>query len=120
MPMTTFTQESLDLLTTILGDVLARPMFGGYGFYHKDKIFGCVSHDALYLKADDSTRDIFLAAGAMPMTNDGIKQPGTRTRSMPYYTVDTAADHFEEWVRLAAAVAERSSKPPKKARLTAS
>ena len=112
--MSAFTQESLDRLTQLLGEVSARPMFGGYGFYRNDRIFGCVMRDDLYLKTDDQTRDTFLAAGAKQMTNDVVQKHTNRRMSMPYYLADPQADHFAGWVQLAVAAAERSSSKAKK------
>jgi len=33
-------------------------MFGGYGIYHDGLMFGLVENDILYLKADESTKNI--------------------------------------------------------------
>lgn len=41
------------------GEVRARRMFGGYGLYHCDLMFGLVADDALYLKADDTSAPWF-------------------------------------------------------------
>jgi DNA transformation protein len=47
----------LDLLQP-LGEVRARRMFGGYGLYLGNRMFGLVAEGTLYLKVDaDSERD---------------------------------------------------------------
>lgn len=41
------------------GPIRARRMFGGYGIYHNDFMFGLVADDVLYLKADDESVHFF-------------------------------------------------------------
>lgn len=48
-----------------LGNITARPMFGGYTIYCDDSAFGLVARDALYLKADEQNRPEF-EARALP------------------------------------------------------
>lgn len=43
--------------------VSARWMFGGYGIYHDDLMFGLVADDVLYLKADKESEQHYLARG---------------------------------------------------------
>jgi DNA transformation protein len=38
-------------------------MFGGYGIYHDGIMFGLVENDTLYLKADETTRELFESKG---------------------------------------------------------
>ena len=45
------------------GDVRARRMFGAYGIFRGDLMFGIVADEALYLKADDENRTDFEARG---------------------------------------------------------
>ncbi len=49
-----------------LGAVVAKKMFGGYGIYHDGIMFGLVSDEVLYLKADMSTSHYFTARGMPP------------------------------------------------------
>lgn len=41
------------------GPIEARRMFGGYGVYHDGLMFGLVSDETLYLKADAGNVDYF-------------------------------------------------------------
>jgi len=56
------TTEFVDYLTEVfeaLGPVRAKRMFGGFGIYHDDLMFGLVAGDVLYLKADSETKARF-------------------------------------------------------------
>lgn len=48
------------------GAVRARRMFGGYGLYHQDLMFGLVADGILYLKADEESVSWFRDAGLSP------------------------------------------------------
>ena len=48
------------------GSVSAKRMFGGYGIYHDHLMFGLVSDEVLYLKADDRSADAFSKKGLQP------------------------------------------------------
>ena len=50
-----FVEHLLELLAGF-GTTQARRMFGGVGIFRDDLMFGLVSGDVLYLKADDTTR----------------------------------------------------------------
>ena len=41
------------------GPITARKMFGGYGIYHNNLMFGLVADDTLYLKADKKSAPLF-------------------------------------------------------------
>jgi len=54
--------EFVDYLVEVFeqfGTVRARRMFGGYGVYHGDLMFGLVANDTLYLKADKQSAKLF-------------------------------------------------------------
>ncbi|MDD2769126.1 MAG: TfoX/Sxy family protein [Methylococcus sp.] len=58
--------EFVDYLHEMLesfGPIGARKMFGGYGLYHQGLMFGLVSRDTLYLKADEENAHHFEAEG---------------------------------------------------------
>ncbi len=91
------------------GEVRPRGMFGGYGFYLDDKIFGLWLYDGLFLKVDAETRSSFADAGFLPFeyTND----KGTLV-TMPYYRIPDAWHHPDQlmpWADLAAAAARRAT-----------
>ena len=57
-----FVSEFVDYLAEVFepfGEVRARRMFGGYGIYHNDLMFGLVADDVLYLKADKQSAGLF-------------------------------------------------------------
>jgi DNA transformation protein len=61
-PPDPFAQAVVTRLTP-LGEVRARPMFGGYGFYADDLFFGLFMGGQLYFKIDDGNRAIFESRG---------------------------------------------------------
>src|ERR1700761_7706751 len=53
-----------------LGEVRARPMFGGYGLYADGLFFGLIAGGVLYFKVDDRNRPAFEARGIGPFRPD--------------------------------------------------
>lgn len=51
-----------------IGPVRAKRMFGGYGLFLDDLMFGLIADDVLYLKTDDQTRPDFEELGLEPFT----------------------------------------------------
>ncbi|MCZ4280775.1 TfoX/Sxy family protein [Kiloniella laminariae] len=98
-----------------LGDVRARAMFGGYGLYIEDVMFGLEADNLLYLKADKETEQHFIDAHCTPFTYQGKTAPV----KMSYWTVPSvAADNQKEyliWIERAVAAGKRArQKRPKK------
>ena len=60
-----------------LGDAQGRPMFGGFGVYLDGFIIGLLAFDTFYLKADDTNRNDFEAAGAEPFRYSRSNQIAT-------------------------------------------
>jgi len=109
-----FRAFALDQLSSI-EDLIARPMFGGFGLYAGDTFFGILAADVLYLKVDDSNRADYEKARAQPFT------PFANGRmSMSYYAVPVSileSSHtLARWVERSLAAA-RSSKKSAKRRL---
>ncbi len=48
------------------GPIRSRKMFGGYGIYHNDLMFGLVAADQLYLKTDSINVALFDERGLEP------------------------------------------------------
>lgn len=89
--------------------VRARAMFGGYGIYADDVMFGLISSDdVLYLKIDDTSRAKY----------EALEMPQFMT--MPYFQlpIDILEDdeQLAAWVKTAVSVAIRTKKPKKKKR----
>lgn len=61
-PQDPFVQTVVARLTP-LGEVWARPMFGGYGLYADGFFFGLIARNRLYFKADEANRGAFEARG---------------------------------------------------------
>lgn len=53
-----------------LGEVTARPMFGGWGVYADGRMFALVADDAFYIKVDDINCPEFEARGLKPFRYD--------------------------------------------------
>lgn len=103
-----------------LGTVRSRRMFGGHGFYVDDLFIALIAFGRLYLKADETSRARFEAAGCEPFVYEGKGRPVT----ISYFTAPEDAIEspalMQPWARLAleAAVRARAAKkaPAKKAR----
>ena len=86
-----------------LGPARAKPMFGGFGIFMDDTMFGLVTREeALHLRADDENRPAFEARG------------GTGHGKMPYYSIPDGlldeTDEFVGWAEGALAAAKRNAK----------
>jgi len=105
-----FVEHVLELMAP-MGDVRARKMFGGYGFFTDDRMFALVSRDGtLYLRTGDSNRDAYLAEDLPQFMN------------MPYHAAPAEALDDSEimcaWAvesRGVAATAKKKKAPAKKA-----
>ena len=90
-----------------LGDVTSKKMFGGVGIYCGGVFFAIIARDELYLKADDSTRSAFEAAGSRP-----FKPYPNRAGTMQYYSVPVdvleSAPELARRARKALAVARKA------------
>jgi DNA transformation protein len=75
-----FEDRVLDKLS-VIGDITRRPMFGGYGLYWRDTIFGIVFGDRLYLKVDEQSKDDFMSRGMGPF------RPNERQTLKSYFEV---------------------------------
>ena len=95
------------------GPIHARKMFGGYGIYHKEVMFGLVADDTLYLKADKETAKEFETKG-LDQFEYG---KGDKVVKMSYYLApEEIFDDPKEaalWARRSYEVALRSKKSGK-------
>jgi DNA transformation protein len=66
-PFSPFVDSLLDLLQP-LGGISAKRMFGAYGVYKDELIFGIVSGEQFYLRTDDENRAVFEEAGMEPFS----------------------------------------------------
>ena len=106
-----------------LGNVRAKRMFGGHGFYCDDIFFALVGGERLYLKVDALTQPAFAAAGCEPFVYDKEGSKAMSYWSAPDDAMDSPA-LMQPWARQAlaaalrarAAKASRTSAVPRKAR----
>lgn len=80
------------------GEVRARRMFGGYGLYHRDLMFGLIADDALYLKADEQSALWFRERG---LGRFEYMKKGKSTKLSYYAAPEEMFDDPEEAVRWA-------------------
>ena len=81
-----------------LGKIRARAMFGGYGIYLNDLMFGLVADDVLYLKTDDQI-NMFFDDNDLP--HFMYEKNGKATQMSYRQTPESALDDPEEmneWV----------------------
>jgi DNA transformation protein len=78
------------------GAVEARRMFGGYGLFHDELMFGLVASDRLYLKADATSAPDFVERG---LAQFEYTKQGRATRLSYYLAPDEVFDDPEaaEW-----------------------
>jgi DNA transformation protein len=80
-----------------LGEVTARPLFGGHGLYWRETIFAILYRGRLYLKVDEESKGDYLARGMGPF------RPNERQTLKSYFEVppDVLADGEElsSWAR---------------------
>lgn len=108
--------EFVDYLSEVLesfGAIRHRRMFGGYGIYHDDLMFGLVADDVLYLKADDQSCGLFEERGLTPF--EYVKKG--KVMKMSYYLAPEEIfddpDIAKVWAHHAYEAALRAKKPAK-------
>jgi DNA transformation protein and related proteins len=91
-----------------LGDVAAKPMFGGIGLYRGGIFFGILARDTLYLKTGPGNRADYTRARAKAF-KPFLDKP---QRSTTYFAVPLdvleSAPALAEWARKAIAAAASS------------
>jgi DNA transformation protein len=105
-----FVEHLLDLLGP-LGEVTARSMFGGWGFYLEGRMFALVAFDTFFIKADDESREEFLARGLAPFRYE--MRPGKFNEMSYYHPPTDALDSSEalcEWARKGVEAARRAGR----------
>lgn len=98
-----------DLLSGV-DDVRYRAMFGGYGIYKGEVMFGLIAEDELYFKVTDDNRREYEDAGSQPFVYTGHKKPVT----ISYWLVpaEVIDDHktVTDWAMDAYKAARRAKK----------
>ncbi|MBW2941657.1 TfoX/Sxy family protein [Zhongshania aquimaris] len=76
----------------LIGPVVGRKMFGGYGVFLEGLMFGLIMEDTLYLKIDSDSKRDFEALGLPPFTYPR----GNKEIALSYYqTPEEALDDPE-------------------------
>ncbi len=82
-------------------ELTCRPMFGGYGLYHRVVFFGIIHKGRFYLKTNAATRPAYASRGMQPF------RPNGRQILRHYYEVpiEILEDPWQlkAWARLAVA-----------------
>lgn len=98
----------------ILGGVVCRSMFGGYGLYLSGEFFGILYDGRLYFLTDEATREKYRKQGMAPFS------PGGKQVLKSYYEVpEEVVEDDEElasWAREAAARRGKGRAPSGKKR----
>ena len=103
-----FEQQILDRLSG-LGEVSARPLFGGHGLYWRGVIFAIAYSGRLYLKVDERSKGDYVARDMGPF------RPNERQTIKSYYEVppEVLADPeaLLSWAREAIRAGQSSESP---------
>lgn len=113
--MSEFVDHVLEVLEPF-GAIRARRMFGGYGIYRDDVIFGLIVGDVLYLKTDGESVALFQERGLGPFA---YVKKGETTKTSYYTAPEEIFDDpeaAEEWLRIACDAASRFRNRPGKRR----
>jgi len=107
-----FVEYLLELLEPF-GGVRAKAMFGGFGIYRDNLMFGLVADDILYFKVDEKTRPGFESKGLPPFT---YEKKGKKYSMSYYQAPEEALEDSEEmgaWAEKAYGAALRANKKKK-------
>lgn len=105
--------EYLYEIFELFGPITARKMFGGYGIYHGGLMFGLVSDDTLYLKADAENSRYFDKEGLGKFEYN----KGGKVMTMSYYLAPAGImedrEQAEIWARRSYEAALRAHRQKK-------
>jgi DNA transformation protein len=91
------------------GAIRSRKMFGGFGIYHADLMFGLVADDELYLKTDTENIGEFKSRGLQPFAyNKDGKIMKMSYLQAPEEIYDDH-DEAERWAQIAFGAALRAA-----------
>ena len=108
--------DNLKEVFALFGSVSAKRMFGGYGIYHDNLMFGLVSDEVLYLKADESSAYAFSKKGLQPFE---YEKNGKKIKMAYYMAPEEIFDDPEiarEWAIRAFEAALRGRKSTSRAK----
>jgi DNA transformation protein len=101
-----------------LGQVEARAMFGGWGFYLDGKMFALVAFETFYIKADDTNRADFESRGLAPFRYEAKGKVSVMSYFEPPNSALDDREQLCAWARKGVEAAGRSAarRPPKRKR----
>ena len=106
MSTTGYIDYILDVLS-LLGNIKARKMFGGYGIYKNATCFALIINDVLYFKVGDANLPDYKAKNSRPFS---YTSKNGKSVAMSYWELppDILEDHNElaRWVEKSFAVAQ--------------
>ncbi|EQA38290.1 TfoX N-terminal domain protein [Leptospira inadai serovar Lyme str. 10] len=112
--MSSFLEYAQDRLK-VCGPITVKSMFGGYGVYSGNHIFGMIINDLLYFKVGPGNQAEYEAASMSPFTYEGKNGKPIR---MSYWQVPEEILEDDEdlryWFRKAMAEAAKAASPKKK------
>lgn len=109
-----YSQDYLDFILDQLsgfGDVVAKKMFGGIGFFKDGTMFAMIGGDVFRMRVDDENQADYESQGMNPY------QPNPKRKGMPYWEVPVTVLEDREsllhWAEKAYAAALRGKKNKK-------
>ena len=102
--------DSLEEVFALFGPVHSRRMFGGYGIFHDNLMFGLVADDVLYLKADSESSGLFVARGLEPFKYEKKSNIVKMSYYMAPEEVFDDPEHAKHWAERAFEAALRSKR----------
>ena len=111
--MSEFTNHLVEVFE-LFGHIRSRKMFGGYGIYHDDLMFGLVANDELYLKVDSQSIGHFEERNLPPFE---YEKNGKRMNMSYHLAPEEIYDDPEaarDWAVLAFEAALRAKGPAKR------
>jgi DNA transformation protein len=114
MPVSqTFRDWIRDQLSPNVPNLRDRNMFGGIGIYAGELFFALLDNDRLYLKAGDTNRADFTAAGMGPFRPFGDDRMIMQYYEVPLEVIENPRE-LAAWAHKAIEVARAAAKPKKK------
>jgi DNA transformation protein and related proteins len=81
-----------------LSGISSKMMFGGWGIYKEETIFGIIAESSLYFKVGETNKDDYKKLGSKPFVYEGAGKPVT----MSYWEVPAEIlenrELLSEWV----------------------
>jgi DNA transformation protein and related proteins len=106
--MSLLVDSFLDLLAP-LGDVTARRLFGGHGFYKDGIVFAVEAYGRLFVKVDEENKARFVEAGCLPFTIENKDRRAVLSYFEPPESAFINPQKMKPWAALGFEAAQRSA-----------